>query len=178
MRALLVTLACLAVSACASAPPTPAQRPLAKLEPTSFYSGTWYEIGRRPMWLTNGCVAGGTTYGLRGDLGVEVLDFCHQGSPTGKRRTIGGPARILDPGANARLQVDYHLFGLKIRREYQVLELADDRSWFISADPSFNDLWIYTRSPHPSAQLVATLTARARTLGYDVSRLEFPEPGA
>ena len=43
----------------------------------------------------------------------------------------------------------------------------------ISADPTFNRLFIYTRDL-PSEQQVRALTERARALGYDVSRLEFP----
>ena len=54
-----------------------------------------------------------------------------------------------------------------------VLDHADDYSWFISADPTFNKLWIYTREV-PNADQRQRLVARAQALGYDVSRLEFP----
>ena len=65
-----------------------------------------------------------------------------------------------------------YLFGL-ITWDYWVLDHAEDYSWFISADPTFNRLFIYTRDL-PSEQQVRALTERARALGYDVSRLEFP----
>jgi apolipoprotein D and lipocalin family protein len=156
-----------------------ALRTVTTVDAGRFYSGTWYEIGRRPMSLTNGCVAGGTTYTARGGDRVDVLDFCYAGSPAGKRKTIGGPAHIVDPGSNAKLHVSYRLFGVvTIPRDYWVLARADDYSWFISADPSFHDLWIYTRSPHPAPADVAALVARAKTLGYDTRLLEFPTPGA
>jgi apolipoprotein D and lipocalin family protein len=151
----------------------------ATVDATRFYTGTWYEIGRRPMSLTNGCVAGGTTYTPKGGEKVQVLDFCYKGGPTGKRETIGGPAEIQDPGVNAKLRVSYRLFGLiALPRDYWVLERADDYSWFISADPSFHDLWLYTRSPHPTAAEIASLVARAKALGYDTSLLEFPATGS
>jgi len=35
------------------------------------------------MSLTNGCVAGGTTYTLQASGKVKVLDFCHDRSPSG-----------------------------------------------------------------------------------------------
>ena len=131
------------------------------------------------MKLTNGCVAGGTTYTRQGGNKVAVLDFCHQGAPTGKLKTIGGPAQIVDPGLNAKLHVSYHFFGvIPIAREYWVLDRAEDYSWFISADPTFHDLWIYTRTPRPTQSELAPLVARAKALGYDTSVLEFPATGA
>jgi apolipoprotein D and lipocalin family protein len=130
------------------------------------------------MSLTNGCVAGGTTYTPQGGDRVTVLDFCHDGSPTGKLKTLGGPAQIVDPGVNAKLHVSYRLLGIvKIPRDYWVLEHAPDYSWFISTDPSFHDLWLYTRSPHPSQADIAALVARAKALGYDTNLLEFPATG-
>ncbi|GAC1418521.1 MAG: lipocalin family protein [Novosphingobium sp.] len=152
--------------------------PATTIDAARFYTGTWYEIGRRPMKLTDGCVAGGTTYTPQGGTKVKVLDFCRQGSPTGKRKTIGGPARIVDPGTNAKLHVNYRFLGLiPIQRDYWVLDIAPDYSWFISADPMFHDLWIYTRNPRPSQAEIAPLIARAKALGYDTSLLEFPATG-
>jgi apolipoprotein D and lipocalin family protein len=56
---------------------------------------------------------------------------------------------------------------------YRVLDHADDYSWFISADPTFEKLWIYTRDV-PDAATLAGLVQRARDLGYDTDRLEYP----
>lgn len=175
MRALILASCLLALAGCATTSPVSALHTVAAIDAARFYGGTWYEIGRRPMTLTNGCVAGGTTYIPRGGDRVDVLDFCYAGSPAGARKTIGGPARIMDPGTNAKLHVNYRLFGfIPVGRDYWVLARADDYSWFISADPSFHDLWLYTREAHPAPADVAALTARAKALGYDVSLLEFP----
>lgn len=152
--------------------------PTTTIDAARFYTGTWYEIGRRPMKLTDGCVAGGTTYTPQGANKVKVLDFCYQGSPTGKRKTIGGPAKIVDPGTNAKLHVNYRFLGIvPIQRDYWVLDIAPDYSWFISADPTFHDLWIYTRNPRPTQAELAPLVARAKALGYDTGLLEFPATG-
>lgn len=180
MRALLIASSLFALAGgAATAAATPPSHPVGALDAARFYTGTWYEIGRRPMALTDGCVAGGTTYTPQGGNRVKVLDFCHQGSPSGKLKTLGGPAHIVDPGSNAKLHVSYRLFGLvTIPRDYWVLQLADDYSWFISADPSFHDLWIYTRNPHPTPAEIAPLVARAKALGYDTGVLEFPATGS
>lgn len=179
MRVLVLAVSLLALCGCVSVPRASPPLRLASLDPVRFYTGTWYEIGRRPMRLTDGCVAGGTTYTLRPAGRVRVLDFCHDRSPSGRRKTIGGPARITDAATSARLHVDYRLFGvLPVARDYWVLARADDYSWFISADPRFHDLWIYTRDPHPTGEQVRGLVKRAAALGYDTSLLEFPETSA
>ena len=98
------------------------------------------------------------------------------GSPKGELKTVGGPGTVLDPGFNAKLRVDYKLFGVvPVQRDYWVLDRADDYSWFISSDPTFRDLYIFTRDPQIGAAQRNRLVQRAAALGYDVSKLEFPE---
>ncbi len=179
MRALPFALSLFVASASwAMAATTGIERTAPHVDASRFYKGTWYEIGRRPMSLTDGCVAGGTTYTPQGGDQIQVLDFCHNGSPSGDLKTIGGPAQIMDPGTNAKLNVSYRVFGIfPLRRDYWVLEHASNYSWFISADPTFHDVWIYTRTPHPSKALVSSLVARVRALGYDTRLLEFPATG-
>lgn len=170
--ALLVVLALLGACATAGAPRGPGAPQTAKsIDAARFYSGTWYEIGRRPMSLTDGCVAGGTTYSGLAERRVRVRDFCHVGDPSGREKAIGGRGYFLDPGANGKLRVRY--LGV-IVWDYWVLDRAEDYSWFISADPTLTNLFIYTRDPQPSAAMVEDLTRRAAALGYDVNRLEFP----
>jgi apolipoprotein D and lipocalin family protein len=180
MRALLIASSLFALAGCGTTDiATSPLHPATNIDAGRFYTGTWYEIGRRPMSLTDGCVAGGTTYTPQGADKVRVLDFCRDGSPTGKLKTLGGPAYIVDPGSNAKLHVSYQFFGIiPIARQYWVLQRADDYSWFISADPSFHDLWIYTRNPRPAQAEIAPLVARAKALGYDTNLLEFPATGS
>lgn len=159
--------------ALASGPTAP--QPSRAVDLQRFYSGTWIEIGRRPMKLTDGCVAGATTYRIVSPTRIAVVDTCHAGTPAGKLKSIGGPARIRDPGANAKLHVTYRFLGfIPVARDYWVLDHDEDYGWFISADPRFHDLWIYTRATRPDPALTARLVERAKALGYDVSKLEFP----
>ena len=152
-----------------------APEPMKTVDAARFYSGVWREIGRRPMKLTDGCVAGATEYTFAGATKVKVRDTCTSGTPSGAVKAIGGPGTILDPGKNAKLRVSYRFFGLiPVDRDYWVLDHADDYTWFISADPSFENLWIYTRDPHVDAIQRAQLVERAKAMGYDVSKLEFP----
>jgi apolipoprotein D and lipocalin family protein len=170
------SLAALAVSAaCATAAlaaPATAPEPAKPVEAASFFSGRWYEIGRTPMSLTDGCVAGYTDYLRKGDA-ITQRDACRDKTPDGKEKVIGGPLKILNPGQNTKVHVSYRLFGVvPIAREYWMLDHGE--GWFIQATPAMDMINLYTRDAHPSAALVADLTARTKALGYDTSKLEFP----
>lgn len=173
--AALVLSVGLGLSACATAPGSDAARapaPARAVDLDRFYAGRWLEIARLPMRLTDGCVAGATNYVVVNPTRVDVRDTCQVGSPQGREKAIGGRGEVLDPGMNTKLRVRY-LAGF-VTWDYWVLDHAADYSWFISADPSFDKLWIYTREV-PDAAALRALVARAAAMGYDVSRLEFPE---
>ncbi|MCJ8151921.1 MULTISPECIES: lipocalin family protein [Shinella] len=137
------------------------------------YTGTWLEIGRTPMLLTDGCVAGYSTY-RRGETPDEVLieDGCHVDTPKGRLKTVKGTGKIEDYGAtNARMRVRYPLL---ITFKYWVLYKSPDKTWFISSSPSMTNLWIYSRTV-PSKARLQRMVLKAKELGYDVRKLEFPE---
>lgn len=136
------------------------------------YRGTWLEIGRRPMWLTDGCVAGYTTYRPGPSAGqIMVEDGCREGAPTGKLKTVKGEGELLDvETTRAKLRVRYPLL---ITFNYWVLYEAPGHDWFISADPKMKDLWIYSRRV-PTKGKLAIMVKKAKSLGYDVRKLEFP----
>jgi len=148
-----------------------APQPAKPVEISRLWSGRWHEVARLPDRLTDGCVAGASTYTPVSETRIDVRDTCQVGTPSGREKAIGGRGEILDPGTNAKLRVRY-LAGF-ITWDYWILDRADDYSWFISADPTFERLFIYTREVPTEAQ-VRALTERARALGYDVSRLEYP----
>ena len=173
--AALAVVGALATAACVTAPSADqvrAPQPVRAVDLDRFYSGRWLEIARLPMSLTDGCVAGATNYVVVNPTRVDVRDTCQVGTPQGREKAIGGRGEVLDPGVNAKLRVRY--VGGLITWDYWVLDHAEDYSWFISADPTFEKLWIYTREVPDAAERQA-LVARAAALGYDVSRLEFPE---
>ncbi|PZN93852.1 MAG: lipocalin [Hyphomicrobiales bacterium] len=179
MRTIIAALfAGMLLSGCAGAEMSAgsAPQPAKSVDPARLYTGLWHEIARRPMAITDGCVAGATEYKRGEDGRIEVLDSCRMGTPAGEPKTIGGPGEILDPGTNAKLRVTYTVFGLvPVVRDYWILDRAADYSWFISADPTLKDLYIFTRNPQIGSAARNRLVKRASELGYDVSKLEFPE---
>lgn len=171
-KLILSIAAVVAVAGYAVSAQARASQPATASVPLGHYHGTWLEIARRPMGLTDGCVAGFTRYSPGKKAGeYQVEDGCHQGAPGGEVKTIRGRGELLDAGgANARLRVHYPFF---ITWEYRVLYEAPDHDWFISADPKMKNLWIYARAV-PSADQRAVMIKKATELGYDVGLLEFP----
>jgi apolipoprotein D and lipocalin family protein len=168
-------LAILTAGAAAAADAPKAPEPAKPVDAQSFFAGRWYEIGRTPMSLTDGCVAGYTDY-LRKGQDLTQRDACRDKTPDGKEKVIAGPLKILNPGQNTKVHVSYRLFGLvPVGREYWMLDHGD--GWFIQATPGMDMVNIYTRDPRPSPALVAELTERTKTLGYDPAKLEFPPLG-
>ncbi len=177
MRNVLV-LAGLALSlaGCAAAPTTQAPAPLKPIDPAVFYTGTWYEIGRTPISLTNGCMAGTTIFYHRPDGQLVERDACHKGSPSGPEKVFKGWVHIDDPGQNAKITVHYTLFGfLPISQTYWMLDRGADYGWFIVSDPAEQHVDILSRSPRPTEAQVAAWKARVLALGYDPAKMEFPE---
>ena len=185
MKSAALTAAALALAlasgACASmsgSQGAKAPEPAKPVEAATFYAGRWYEIGRTPMSLTDGCVAGYTDY-LRTGSGLVERDGCRDKTPDGKEKVIAGPLKILNPGQNTKVHVSYRLFGfVPVARDYWMLDHGD--GWFIQATPDLKMVNLYTREAHPSAARIAELTARTKALGYDVGKLEFPalQPGS
>lgn len=146
-------------------------RPAKPIDAAKFYKGAWLEVARRPMWITDGCVAGVTRYTRGGGPNqVHVRDSCRKGS---EEVALNGAGEILDPGQNSRLRVEYNPL---LSVDYNIVDRAEDYSWFIETSPSLDNLFIFTRKQPTSARLAA-LVARARALGYDTSTLEFPWSG-
>jgi apolipoprotein D and lipocalin family protein len=152
-----------------------APEPVKPIDASGLFNGTWYEVARTPMHITDGCVAGTTQY-LIGSYGELVeRDACQMGTPEGKQKVIQGPVRILNPGQNTKIVVHYTVFGIiPITRTYWLIDHGDDYSWFMFTNPAFTQVSIFTRAKQPGQAKIAELTARLKSLGYDGKPLEFP----
>ncbi|EKN01187.1 MULTISPECIES: lipocalin family protein [unclassified Acidocella] len=175
MRGWLLIPLLLLISGCAGTPaPVIAPQPQKPVEMSRLFTGTWYEIGRIPMQLTDGCVAGTTSYFANAQGQLMERDACRMHTPAGREKSFQGTVAILAPGANNKFLVRYRLWHLfTIPYTYWVLDHAADYSWFIVANPQMTLLSFFTRTPDPSPALVEKLTARVRALGYE-GKLEYP----
>jgi apolipoprotein D and lipocalin family protein len=161
--ALLAGAALLALGVPAQAADPPTAGPLSL---DGFYSGVWYEQARTPTRLTRGCEHATTTYG-RTDLGeVAVTDACRQGGPEGRERAISGIGRLQDPGQNAVLEVRYRFGPFRPSRTYRVIAHAPDGQWFISAEPGFERIYMFSRPTALPVEEIEAQIAHVRAQGY------------
>ena len=132
----------------------------------SAYSGRWFEIARMPNKLQRGCLNGSVDYLLeRGRL--RAVQRCTRRGETDPR-TFRSSGRILDPGANTKTRLTFAGFW---SQEYWVIDHS--REWAIIGDPSGRYLWIMSREPTLTPEVMAQSVNRVRALGYDAERLEF-----
>lgn len=140
------------------------------------YVGRWYEIARVPNHFERGknCEAPTADYIQDPKGAVTVVQTCHENAANGPEKIYHATAKILDPGTNAKFKLTFFVF---LSKDYWVLDHALDYKWAILGDPSGKFLWLFSRQPSLAPAVKDVLLARAKALGYDVSRLEFPAHG-
>lgn len=136
------------------------------LSPESVYQGVWYEQARTPTSLTRGCEYASTVYGRDVEGRITVRDACLQDGPRGRERALEGIGTIRDPGQNAVLSVRYRFGVFRPSREYRIIAAGPAGEWFISAEPGFQRVYIFTRAVAPPRAEVEGLIARVRMIGY------------
>lgn len=173
-----VTVLCVSQTACAdmSATTAVAPQPAKAVDAAKFYNGVWHELARNPMKITDGCVAGITAFSRDAKGHLIDRDSCRMGDPdTGKEKVFAGPITIEDAPTNAKFTSHYKVFGLfTVNRTYWILDHDAAYSWFIVATPDFKNLSIFARDAQLGRAERGALTERARALGYDPARLEYP----
>ena len=167
---LALSVTALAANAQAGAP-QPA-RPVA----SGVFSGFWYEIARTPNLKELDCQ--GASFAFTGWAAGDfsVVQTCHHASPAGPARSTTARARILPGSQNAKFKM--LLLGGLISQDYWILDHADDNLWAIMATPGGHYVWLVSRRPALDAPVQATALARVKALGFDLSRLVFPQQPA
>ena len=133
------------------------------------YAGTWYEIAKFPNSFEKGLTCITATYSLRADGKIGVLNKGHKISDPGKIQESKGKAWIPDPAYPARLKVQ---FFWPFAGNYYIMDLDADYEYALVGDPSRNYLWILCRTKQMDEAIYGRLTAKAKSLGFDISRIE------
>jgi apolipoprotein D and lipocalin family protein len=169
---LLMSVAALALSACASLTAGPVGNTAvpqpAKPVDLKRYLGLWYELARYDNRFERDCEGVTAEYRARDDGGIQVINSCHTDRPDGPLKIADGHAKVIPDAENAKLKVSF--FG-PFYGDYGVLDHADDYSWSIVGEPSGRYLWLLSRSAKPSAAVRATLQSRITQLGYNTRLL-------
>lgn len=170
---LALAVLCLTLGACAGVG-SKGDLPTVTSVDLSRYVGTWYEIGRLPMWFQRHCVDSKAIYSGRPDGLVGVRNECV--TKSGGVQQAEGVASVVDPKTNARLTVVFdnwfaRLFGSSREGNYWILDLDPEYRTAMVGTPDRRYLWILSRTPQLEDSTYQRLVERARQLGYPVSDL-------
>ncbi|KAK3206914.1 hypothetical protein Dsin_020960 [Dipteronia sinensis] len=138
------------------------------------YMGRWYEIASfQSRFQPKNGVDTRATYSLNEDGTVHVLNETWS---DGKRGYIEGSAYKADPKSDeAKLKVKFYvppfLPIFPVVGDYWVLFLDDDYQFALIGQPSRKYLWILSRKPHLDEEIYNQLVEKAKSEGYDVSKL-------
>ena len=131
------------------------------------YTGTWYEIARKPAPFQKQCGRSQAEYTLRTDGAVTVVNSCEKIDGSGTDRVEG--KAVSKNGLNTELSVS---FGF-IPGAYWILDLAQDYSWSLVGEPCRKFLWVLAREEQLSDEVLNEILATAQRHGYDVSDIVY-----
>jgi len=135
------------------------------------YAGTWYEIGRLPMYFQRKCAGDVTAnYTQKTDgLGIVVTNKCV--SEDGSGITAEGLAKPVDE-SGSKLKVTFLPKWIRWipvgRADYWVLARDEDYKTALVGTPDKKYLWLLARSPNISQESYTKYRQIAQQQGYDL----------
>lgn len=130
------------------------------------YLGTWYEIARFDHRFERDLVGVTATYSMREDGKIRVLNQGYKNSLDGKLSVAEGKAKLTnEPG---KLKVSFFWI---FYADYLVMELDENYQWALIGSTSDKYLWILSRTPKLDESTKNLILEKARTRGYDTSKL-------
>ncbi len=173
-RAVALPAAALALLLAVPAHAAKAPEPVREVELTKM-TGRWYEVARTPNAMQKDC-QGATSDWAPDGKGYDVIQTCRRGAADGPKKDWKASAAVTDPVKKAKFKLSF--FGGVVNQEYWVLDHRTDQGWLIMGTPGGNYVWLMSKAPQLAAGARTQALARIKQLGYDVSKLEFPEqPG-
>lgn len=139
------------------------------------YTGRWYEIAKYPNKFQRSCVSDTTAdYVIKSNGRLEVTNSCIK--KDGKVNRAVGEAKIVDNATKARLKVRFAPAFLSflgaVWGDYWIIELADDYSYAVIAEPGRDYFWILSRTPEMEDKTFEAILRRAEAKGFRPSRVE------
>jgi apolipoprotein D and lipocalin family protein len=134
------------------------------------YLGKWYEIARLDHRFERGLEKVSAEYAARDDGGIRVVNRGYS-SADGEWREIEGKAYFVGSEQQGHLKVSF--FG-PFYASYVVFELDEENyQYAFVAGNSTDYLWLLSRTPQVSDELMARFKARATALGFDTASLVY-----
>lgn len=133
----------------------------------SKYLGTWYEIARFDHSFERDMHFVSTNYKLLPDGNIQVIN---SGYRNGKFKETIGKAKVTDVPGLLRVS-----FFLNFYSDYRVLMIDKDYQYVLVGGNSSKYLWILSRTPQISNDVLQKLINAAKERGYDTEKLIFVE---
>ena len=139
------------------------------------YAGTWYEIGRLPMYFQRNCAGDVTAnYTEKTDgSGIIVTNKCVDNK--GSSIVAEGLAKPAD-GTGSKLKVTFLPSWIRWlpvgRADYWVLARDNDYKTALVGTPDKDYLWLLARSPNVSQETYAKYRQIAQQQGYDLKEFK------
>ena len=139
------------------------------------YAGTWYEIGRLPMYFQRNCASDVTaTYVEKTDgSGIKVINQCK--AEDGSGITAEGLAKPAD-ATGSKLKVTFLPSWIRWlpvgRADYWVLARDAEYKTALVGTPDKKYLWLLARSPNVSQDTYAKYRQIAQQQGYDLKEFK------
>ena len=132
------------------------------------YLGSWYEIARLDHSFERGLSNVTANYSLRDDGGVKVINRGYN-AKDGEWDEAEGKAYFVGEKDVGQLKVSF--FG-PFYGGYNIIELdKEDYQYSMVAGPDRSYLWILSRTPQMDPELLQSLVASARELGFATDEL-------
>jgi apolipoprotein D and lipocalin family protein len=164
MKYFLIAI-CFALASCTGMPDN--IKPVKGFE-LQRYLGTWYEIARLDHSFERGLSHVTANYSLRDDGGVKVINRGYSAEEK-QWKTAEGKAYFVDQPDIGYLKVSF--FG-PFYGSYVVFELEKDNyGYALISGPDTDYFWILAREPQLDPELLQSLIAKAKTLGFDTDKL-------
>jgi len=142
------------------------------------YLGVWYEVARKPMYFERKCIYDITaTYTLNENGNIVVDNKCYD--TEGNLQRSVGEAFISNAPFNSKLRVSFLPEGVRWipvgRGDYWILKLDDDYQTVLVGEPKRKYLWILSRTPQLKKEQIQEYLNYAKSQGYNVSDVIYPE---
>ncbi len=138
------------------------------------YLGKWYEIARLDHSFERGLEQVTAEYSLRDDGGVRVINRGYS-AKDGEWNEAEGKAYIVESEDKGYLKVSF--FG-PFYGSYVVFELdKENYEYAFVSGPDTSYLWLLSRTPQISDDILQLFRQRARDLGFEVKDLILVQQG-
>lgn len=165
MKIFLIILACMGIGGCLGMPKD--VNPVKDFE-VNRYLGKWYEIARLDHSFERGLENVTAEYSIREDGGVSVNN---RGYSTADEEwsEATGKAYFVKSTDEGYLKVSF--FG-PFYGSYVIFELdKENYQYAFVSGPDLSYLWLLSRTPEVSDEVISGFVKQAKTLGFDTSDL-------